>query len=55
MVLIKLIWNTDGDFCPEVHALGIFQKEATWLFPSSADRAWMGVRVQEIVQKTLED
>lgn len=31
MVLIKLIWKTDGKFFPEVNPSVIFQKEATWL------------------------
>lgn len=34
MVLINLIWKTDGKFFPEVNSLGYFQKEAMWLLPA---------------------
>lgn len=65
MVLIHLIWKTDGKFFPEVTSLVLFQKkEATWLLwpcalgsalPASADWTRVGAAVQATVGETLGD
>ena len=58
MVLINLIWKTDGKFFPEVNSLVLFQKEATWLLwlcalrsalQASTGLTRVGVAVQAVV------
>lgn len=62
MVLINLIWKTDGKFFPEVNSLVLFQKEATWLLwlwalgstlQASTDLTRVGVAAQAVVRETL--
>lgn len=64
MVLINLIWKTDGKFFPEVNSFVLFQKEATWVpglcVPGSAllastDLTRAGAAVQAVMGETPSD